>query len=251
MTGVCQCDRRSTSRILEPRADGHADVGDDEVDRLARLHAGGNVHEESAAVDQLDHIVAVPAKGVGHDAPHLDVVLRYQYAKRSGVHHDETWTAPYVPFQLLPRRAADAGSGRPYAVAFCDMLQHAKALERAISGKNLDFEALRVGPRFAQGLDHESSRGRADEFEVARNALVRARGFGRPPAPRRRVRRSQAARGRRATDAGGDRDATGSGAITSPAEPTRGTIAISDEIRTACGIPAKDALFAFDSATLE
>jgi peptidoglycan-associated lipoprotein len=37
----------------------------------------------------------------------------------------------------------------------------------------------------------------------------------------------------------------------SPAEPTRGTIAISDEIRTACGIPAEDAFFAFDSATLE
>ncbi len=39
--------------------------------------------------------------------------------------------------------------------------------------------------------------------------------------------------------------------LSSPAEPTRGTIAISDEIRTACGIPAEDAFFAFDSATLE
>jgi peptidoglycan-associated lipoprotein len=37
----------------------------------------------------------------------------------------------------------------------------------------------------------------------------------------------------------------------SRAEPTRGTIAISDEIRVACGIPAEDAFFAFDSATLE
>ena len=35
------------------------------------------------------------------------------------------------------------------------------------------------------------------------------------------------------------------------AEPSRGTIAISDEIRTACGIPSEDAFFAFDSATLE
>ena len=35
------------------------------------------------------------------------------------------------------------------------------------------------------------------------------------------------------------------------AEPTRGTIAISEEVRTACGIPEEDAFFAFDSATLE
>ena len=35
------------------------------------------------------------------------------------------------------------------------------------------------------------------------------------------------------------------------APPSRGTIAISDEIRTACRIPAEDAFFAFDSATLE
>lgn len=36
----------------------------------------------------------------------------------------------------------------------------------------------------------------------------------------------------------------------SKAEPTSGTIAISGEIRTACGIPAEDALFAFDSAVI-
>jgi peptidoglycan-associated lipoprotein len=35
------------------------------------------------------------------------------------------------------------------------------------------------------------------------------------------------------------------------AEPTSGTIAISDEIRTACGIPSEDAFFAFDSAAIE
>ena len=34
-------------------------------------------------------------------------------------------------------------------------------------------------------------------------------------------------------------------------QPSRGTVAISDEIRTACGIPSEDAFFAFDSATLE
>jgi len=34
-------------------------------------------------------------------------------------------------------------------------------------------------------------------------------------------------------------------------EPTRGTIAISDEIRAACGIPDEDAFFAFDSASIE
>jgi peptidoglycan-associated lipoprotein len=34
-------------------------------------------------------------------------------------------------------------------------------------------------------------------------------------------------------------------------EPTSGTIAISDEIRTACGISTEDAFFAFDSAALE
>jgi peptidoglycan-associated lipoprotein len=34
-------------------------------------------------------------------------------------------------------------------------------------------------------------------------------------------------------------------------EPTTGTIAISDDIRTACGIPTSDALFAFDSASIE
>ncbi len=40
---------------------------------------------------------------------------------------------------------------------------------------------------------------------------------------------------------------------TAPArvEPTSGTIAISDEIRTACGISTEDAFFAFDSAALE
>jgi peptidoglycan-associated lipoprotein len=37
----------------------------------------------------------------------------------------------------------------------------------------------------------------------------------------------------------------------SPAEPPGGTIAISDEIRTACVISDRDALFAFDSATIE
>jgi peptidoglycan-associated lipoprotein len=36
----------------------------------------------------------------------------------------------------------------------------------------------------------------------------------------------------------------------SKAEPTSGTIAISDEIRAACGIPAEDAFFAFDSAVI-
>jgi peptidoglycan-associated lipoprotein len=36
-----------------------------------------------------------------------------------------------------------------------------------------------------------------------------------------------------------------------PAEPTSGTIAISDEIRRACGIPEEDAFFAFDSASIE
>jgi peptidoglycan-associated lipoprotein len=40
-------------------------------------------------------------------------------------------------------------------------------------------------------------------------------------------------------------------APSSGAEPTSGTIAISDEIRTACGIPAEDAFFAFDSAAIE
>jgi peptidoglycan-associated lipoprotein len=35
------------------------------------------------------------------------------------------------------------------------------------------------------------------------------------------------------------------------AEPTSGTIAISDEIRSACGIPQEDAFFAFDSAAIE
>lgn len=35
------------------------------------------------------------------------------------------------------------------------------------------------------------------------------------------------------------------------AEPTGGTIAISDEILTACGIPEEDAFFAFDSAAIE
>lgn len=34
-------------------------------------------------------------------------------------------------------------------------------------------------------------------------------------------------------------------------EPSRGMIAISDEIRTVCRIPAEDASFAFDSATIE
>lgn len=44
-----------------------------------------------------------------------------------------------------------------------------------------------------------------------------------------------------------------SNAATAPAraEPTSGTIAIADEIRTACGISTEDALFPFDSATLE
>jgi peptidoglycan-associated lipoprotein len=47
------------------------------------------------------------------------------------------------------------------------------------------------------------------------------------------------------------------GAATPPAakalagEPTRGTLAISDDIRAACGIPSEDAFFAFDSATIE
>ena len=47
------------------------------------------------------------------------------------------------------------------------------------------------------------------------------------------------------------------GATTPPAteaqagEPTRGTIAISADIRAACGLPDKDALFPFDSATIE
>ncbi len=39
--------------------------------------------------------------------------------------------------------------------------------------------------------------------------------------------------------------------VRSTPEPTTGTIAISDDIRTACGIPASDALFAFDSASIE
>src|ERR1700722_7319960 len=34
------------------------------------------------------------------------------------------------------------------------------------------------------------------------------------------------------------------------AEPTGGTIAISDEIRKACGISKEDAFFAFDSAAI-
>ncbi len=50
---------------------------------------------------------------------------------------------------------------------------------------------------------------------------------------------------------------TRAAAITPPAteaqagEPTRGTIAISADIRAACGIPDKDAFFPFDSATIE
>jgi peptidoglycan-associated lipoprotein len=44
--------------------------------------------------------------------------------------------------------------------------------------------------------------------------------------------------------------ATPSAAEAQAREPTRGTIAISDEIRAACGIPDEDAFFAFDSASI-
>jgi peptidoglycan-associated lipoprotein len=40
-------------------------------------------------------------------------------------------------------------------------------------------------------------------------------------------------------------------ALPSAGEPTTGTIAIADDIRTACGIPASDALFGFDSVAIE
>jgi peptidoglycan-associated lipoprotein len=45
---------------------------------------------------------------------------------------------------------------------------------------------------------------------------------------------------------------TTTAATTSPSqgEPTSGTIAIAAEIRAACGIPAEDAFFAFDSAVI-
>ena len=87
-----QDDRRSKvgfaqgREYLQARADGHADVGHDEVHgpgALPCLHAGGDLDQQPTAVDQLDHLVAVAPKGVGDDATHLAIVLRDENATRA------------------------------------------------------------------------------------------------------------------------------------------------------------------------
>jgi peptidoglycan-associated lipoprotein len=148
-----------------------------------------------------------------------------------------------------PGRATGSGSRLEFGVAFCDM-PHRATVNLAIPYLALGIDWRCVGLPLAHRLVKHSRevvtmksmslapRSSTLVLSLAPLLLVSACAAAKSPVASVVPTPTMAT----ATPPAANRQAT---------EPTRGTIAISEEIRTACGIPEEDAFFAFDSATVE
>ncbi len=119
---------------LKPRADRHADVGNDEIDGVAAVVAScGPRHpqEGAHAIGQLDHLVAVVAKRIGYEPTHLQVVLRHQNSEGRG-RASTRLTAP-VRHGLSVASALEGASGSILVLAIMHTL-HSACLERTLPG---------------------------------------------------------------------------------------------------------------------
>ena len=157
----------------------------------------------------------------------------------------------------MPRRSASRRPRGHMCLDCCPrrserrILRHGASCNRQtpdLAAAIVDFGPLSAGPRLAQSLGQSPS---SPEVVTMKSksfciTFVRARSFDRAPAPRHRVRRRNAARRQGSVDDG--RRRRHPRPRREPGSRPGGTIAISDEIRAACGIPDEDAFFAFDSA---
>ena len=190
---------------LEARADGHANVGDDEVDGIARRSRPSCGRRCPRGVCRRRP--ARPRRSRRRGGYRRRRGASRRRPPRPGCERDGVHEGTHGVHRPCPRAGvAPPDSPGPVcarSVAFCDMAH------RATVGPGSAPHCPRrpPPPTLALGLLRHGHGDCDHELDIVCSTHVRARSFDRASDPRRRMRVHQAARGQRPVDAGGRGDA--------------------------------------------